>query len=179
MLSRFSILVTLSIGLAVLGGCSSAYDVQSSGGASTQASIPSTSSVFVAVPADGRFGKTLYSGSGSMTAQALVTALSSVVKSVRSSNNQVDRVAGMAEAKRAGFTHYAEPIILLWEDRATEWSGKRDRVVIRISVLNTVTGKLVDATTIQGTSKWATLGGDHPQDLLPVPMRRYVAQLVR
>ena len=74
---------------------------------------------------------------------------------------------------------YAEPIIVLWEDRATEWSGKRDRIIVKITVLDVSSGKLVDATTIQGTSKWATFGGDYPQDLLPVPMRDYVARLVR
>lgn len=176
---RFILLVSFGIGLGALAGCSSAYSVRSSGGLSTQASIPSSSSVFVALPEDGRLGRTLYAGSGAMTAQALAAALSPVVKSVQLSKGRTDRAAGMAQAKRAGFTYYAEPIIVLWEDRATEWSGKRDRVMIRISIFDVASGKLVDATTIQGTSKWATLGGDHPQDLLPVPMRNYVARLVR
>lgn len=179
MVLRVLLLVALSVGLGALAGCSSAYSVRSSGGVSTQASIPSSSSIFVVLPADGRFGRTVYAGSGAMTAQALVVALSPVVKAVRLSKGRVDRAAGMAEAKRSGFTYYAEPIILLWEDRATEWSGMRDRVMVRITVLDVASGKLVDATTIQGTSKWATLGGDHPQDLLPVPMRDYVARLVR
>lgn len=179
MILRFLTLVTLGVTLGALAGCSSRYDVRSSGGVSTQASIPSSSSVYVALPADGRFGRKVYAGSGAMTAQALVAALSPVVKAVRLSKTRVDRAAGMAEAKRAGFTYYAEPIIVLWEDRATEWSGRRDRVMVRITIFDTASGKLVDATTIQGTSKWATLGGDHPQDLLPVPMRNYVARLVR
>jgi hypothetical protein len=98
---------------------------------------------------------------------------------VKSSNGRVDRTEGMAQAKQGGFTHYAEPIIVLWEDRATEWSGRPDRIIIRITMLDVASGQIVDVSTIQGSSKWATLGGDHPQDLLPVPMRRYVAGLVR
>jgi hypothetical protein len=114
-----------------------------------------------------------------MTAQALVAALSPSIRVVKSSNGRVDRTEGMAQAKQGGFTHYAEPIIVLWEDRATEWSGRPDRIIIRITMLNVASGQIVDISTIQGSSKWATLGGDHPQDLLPVPMRRYVAGLVR
>lgn len=114
-----------------------------------------------------------------MTAQALVAALSPAVGAVKSSNGSVDRTQGLAQAKQGGFTHYAEPIIVLWEDRATEWSGRPDRIVIRITILGVGSGQIVDASTIQGSSKWATLGGDHPQDLLPVPMRRYVAGLIR
>jgi Domain of unknown function (DUF4823) len=35
----------------------------------------------------------------------------------------------------------------------------------------------VASTLISGQSKWATFGGDHPQDLLPEPLNSYVESL--
>lgn len=165
--------------LGTLAACQSSYDVRSASGGNANRTIPPAASVFVAEPPNGRFGRSVYAGSGSMTAQALVAALSPMIEVVKASNGRVGRAEGMAQAKQGGFTHYAEPIIVLWEERATEWSGKPDRIIIRITVLEVASGQIVDVSTIQGNSKWATLGGDHPQDLLPVPMRTYVARLVR
>jgi hypothetical protein len=35
----------------------------------------------------------------------------------------------------------------------------------------------VEQANVSGRSGWATLGGDHPQDLLPKPVGEYVASL--
>jgi len=54
-----------------------------------------------------------------------------------------------------------------WEDRATEWSGKPDRIILDFRILDVGTAQVVDAALVSGTSRWATFGGDHPEDLLP------------
>jgi hypothetical protein len=71
------------------------------------------------------------------------------------------------------------PQILQWEDRATEWSGKPDIAAVKLSVLSTDTGALLDSVIIEGKSGLATFGGDHPQDLLPKPMAEYAASLFK
>jgi hypothetical protein len=69
------------------------------------------------------------------------------------------------------------PEILHWEDRATEWSGIPDRVEVKLLVLEAQGNKEIASIVISGKSKWATFGGDHPQDLLPEPIKQYVESL--
>ena len=75
------------------------------------------------------------------------------------------------------FDYYVIPEILHWEDRATEWSGLPDKIEVKIIVYDGGTGNEVASTLISGQSKWATFGGDHPQDLLPEPLNNYVESL--
>jgi hypothetical protein len=44
-------------------------------------------------------------------------------------------------------------------------------------VIDLASGQPVSSATIDGTSGLATFGGDHPQDLLPEPIKKYVDQL--
>jgi len=69
------------------------------------------------------------------------------------------------------------PEILHWEDRATEWSGKPDVIEVRLTLIDVASGRPLDETVISGKSKWATFGGDHPQELLAVPFEQYAAAL--
>jgi hypothetical protein len=38
-------------------------------------------------------------------------------------------------------------------------------------------GKEIASVVLSGKSRWATFGGDHPEDLLPEPVGQYVATL--
>jgi len=73
--------------------------------------------------------------------------------------------------------YYVIPEILHWEERATEWSGKPDKIEVKISIYDNLTLKELASTIISGKSKWATFGGDHPQDLLDEPISAYVRSL--
>ena len=68
-------------------------------------------------------------------------------------------------------------MILHWEDRATQWSGKTDKITIKYSVYDTATGQVLASSVMSASSKWATFGGDHPQDLLPHPTQQFVDKL--
>lgn len=83
----------------------------------------------------------------------------------------------LLEAEKAGYDYLVVPEILHWEDRATEWSGKPDRVEIKISTYKVQSEVEIHSTIIAGRGKWVTLGGDHPQDLLSEPMDNYVSTL--
>ena len=75
------------------------------------------------------------------------------------------------------YTYYVVPEILHWEDRATEWSGLPDRIEVKIIVSDARRNGEIGSAIISGKSKWATFGGDHPQDLLPEPIKIYVESL--
>jgi Domain of unknown function (DUF4823) len=159
-----------------LAGCAHTYG-QLRIGESPLARLSSDTAVYVAVRDDGRYGARSYPGSGQMTAQ--------VVRAAFAQHNNRVTIAGRPEipeealtaARRAGYSHVVLPTILHWEDRATEWPGKPDRVQVKLILLETATGATIDAIVITGKSRWATLGGDHPEDLLPEPIGTYVASL--
>jgi Domain of unknown function (DUF4823) len=79
--------------------------------------------------------------------------------------------------RKSEFKYLVYPTILHWEDRATVWSALPDRVEVKIDLIETATGKLLDSVVIRGKSGLATLGGDHPQDLLPKPVDEFVSTL--
>ncbi len=81
------------------------------------------------------------------------------------------------EAKANGAkvnAHYlVYPTIMRWEDRSTEYSGRRDKIEIRLELWNIPEDRLMDIRLIQGTSRWLTDGGDRPQDLIAEPFAKY------
>jgi hypothetical protein len=121
--------------------------------------------VLVATPENGWFETIEYKGSGRMTASAVRDAFASHcvkvdVASLDSSGK------GVSSVSVTDFGYFIVPLILHWEDRNTEWSGKLDRIEIQLSVFDTTTKEEIANSSFSGKSKWATFGGDHPQDLL-------------
>jgi hypothetical protein len=158
---------------ALLSGCSATFKQNVVQEPSTK--LMRGKSVAIATPANGWYGKQEYADSGRMTAFATRAAFA------RFTNTSVVSVgckdlACLRNHTRGPFDYYVVPEILHWEDRATEWSGLRDKIEVKIMVYDG-TGKEVGSTIVSGRSKWATFGGDHPQDLLPEPLNTYVESL--
>jgi hypothetical protein len=168
---RTCVLLTV---IVFLSGCSATYQEQVV--KRPQSTLERDKGVFVTTPKNGSYGKTEYQNSGKMTANAVKAAFS------RFSNNVLvsEQCLGLDCLKiipTERFEYYVEPEILHWEDRATEWSGKPDKIEIKISVYNARLGTELASSVLSASSKWATFGGDHPQDLLPEPLIKYVESL--
>lgn len=159
--------------LIVLTGCTASYQQNEM----TQPSEPlsETAFVYIVIPHDGRFERQVYPNFGVMTADATRAAFSRHAARIE----MVDTCSiGTCFAKLNGEVGYLViPEILHWEDRATEWSGKADRLEVKITVYDLSTQEILASSVLQGRSQWATLGGDHPQDLLPEPINSYVDSL--
>ncbi len=142
-----------------------------------QTKLDSQDKVLIATSQDGRYGTINYSGSGHMTSQAIMTAFARHTKhvSITATCSSIDSC--LNEAKNNGHSYLVYPEVLHWEDRATEWSGKPDRIEVKITLLTVDNGESIHSTIISGRSRWATLKWDHPQDLLPSPMNTYVSSL--
>lgn len=136
--------------------------------------LSSSASAYVMLAADGAFGSSLYSGSGRSTSQATVAAVSAHLNRVDMASNKESRDEALRSAKAKGINYVFEPTILHWEDRATEWSGRPDRITIKVVVWDVETGMVLASTVARASSKWGTFGGDHPQDLLPHTMTTFV-----
>ena len=133
-------------------------------------------SVVISQPTDGVYETHTYSGSGRATADAVKAAF------LRHSDNvtvfaDCDDVTCLTANHSISRGYYVVPKILHWEDRATEWSGIPDKIEVKITVYNAESNNRVASTIINGKSKWATFGGDHPQDLLPEPINMFVSNL--
>ena len=165
-------LVTLAVGLLV--GCSAKYSTNDvhKNTELLKRNLP----VVIAMPADGVYSTQTYAGSGRLTADSIRSAFMKYSDSVKLSMVCEDVVC-LKEKNTLAQGYYVVPEITHWEDRATEWSGKPDKIDVKITIYNAELDSLVASTIISGQSKWATFGGDHPQDLLPVPVNSYISSL--
>ena len=142
-----------------------------------QAKLDSQGKVLIATSQDGRYGTINYSESGQMTSKAIMTAFARHTKhaSITTTCSSIDSC--LNEAKENGSSYLVYPEILHWEERATEWSGKPDRIEVKITLFTVDNGEIIHSAILSGRSKWVTFKWDHPQDLLPSPMNTYASSL--
>jgi Domain of unknown function (DUF4823) len=162
-----------------LAGCADSHQLTRTTGPESKVTLERQASAYVAVPADGRFEAKTYQGSGAMTAQIVATAFASFLARVVTGFRVEDSDQAMLSAKKGGFTYLIYPQILHWEDRATEWSSKPDVVAVKLSIISSATGAVIDSAMIEGMSGIATFGGDKPQHLLPKPTGEYATSLFK
>jgi hypothetical protein len=158
----------------LLAGCSAKYSTNNIQERTEH--LVKNVSVVISQPTDGVYETHTYSGSGRATADAVKAAF------LRHSDNvtvfaDCDDVTCLKANHSVSRGYYVVPQILHWEDRATEWSGIPDKIEVKITVYNAESNNRVASTIINGKSKWATFGGDHPQDLLPEPINMFVSNL--
>lgn len=168
--------IFLSVVLLVSAGCASTY--RHSHHAIQAQKLNPAAGVLILVPTDGWYGSIRYPDSGIMTVRAIEAAFSKRAKRVGVVRDcDLEECLKAIDVERYGY--FVWPKILHWEERATEWSGKPDRIEIQITIYDTKTKQQIAKSSYTGKSKWATFGGDHPQDLLPEPTNAYVSSLYR
>jgi hypothetical protein len=164
------------VALLVLG-CAHSYHVKPGPVANAASKLVRLSPVWVALAADGAYGGKPYLGSGGEATRATVAAFSEVAVRVDAGTRVQPELANIEEARSIGATLLVIPTILHWEDRATEWSGIRDKMSLRVLVIDVASSQPIGSAVLEGRSRWATFGGDHPQDLLRKPLSDYVRSL--
>ena len=143
------------------------------------APISTNNTFYISTPADGEYGDNTYTGSGRNTAQIILGAFARKAHSVRIGPLASNYDDALRLARSSGQDILIYPTILHWEDRATEWSMIPDKVEVKIEVIQVNSGDTLSSGIVKGSSGLATLGGDHPQDLLPEPIAEFVAALLR
>jgi Domain of unknown function (DUF4823) len=160
-----------------LFGCADSQQVVRFGNAVEPVRMAAGDSIYIAVPRDGVYGVRTYQGSGLITSRILFGSFSKRARRVEVALSYQSFGDSLQFARKSEFKYLVYPTILHWEDRATEWSALPDRVEVKIDLIETAMGKLLDSVVIRGKSGLATLGGDHPQDLLPKPVDEFVSSL--
>ena len=158
-----------------LAACTASHSVKRT--ESRGVSLDPDGYAYVMTPENGRYGDTVYNESGRQTALAVSRAFSPHLRLTKREIAVTDRASALKAAKAGGFTYVIQPQILHWEDRATQWSGLLDKIELRLYVVDVATGKVLDSVLIDAKSKWATLGGDHPEHLLEQPLTDYANSL--
>jgi hypothetical protein len=173
MLLRLSLYITIAV---LSTGCSSAYKYGYPDMGDER--LDPSKGVLISTPKDGYYAGEVCVNSSGRTARTIEVAFSEFADHVDTvSNCQGIDCLSFVDSARYGY--YINPKILHWEERATEWSGKSDQIKIQIIIYNTITKEEVARGWFSGKSKWATLGGDHPQDLLPEPASHFVRSLYK
>lgn len=168
-------LVTAVLLFSMLAGCADSYHWTPQQGGSSR--VTQQDRIYISTPVDGEYGAHAYKGSGRNTAQIIYSAISLKSRTVRIGGQDGNFEDAMLQAQRSGQDVLIFPTILNWEDRATEWSMIPDKVEIKVDVVRVQSGEVISSGIIKGSSGLATLGGDHPQDLLPEPVMEFVGSL--
>ena len=158
----------------LLSGCAATYKQNML--SSPQGKLERGKSVLIATPKNGYFENKEYEGSGAKTASVIHAAFARYSNSVAVSPTCMDLPCLQIESSRK-YDYYVVPEILHWEDRNTEWSGKADRIEVKLIIYDGSTQKDIASAIISGKSKWATFGGDHPEELLPEPIQSHIDSL--
>lgn len=173
---KYSYLLAIALLSFSTAACTSTYDYQNMSPPSAQ--LNPKKSVLISVPKNGKYATAVYESSGEMTADVISNAFSNYSSKVAVTNDcHGSNCLKLASNNKQGY--YVEPKILHWEDRATEWSGKLDRIEVEISIYDIETHKKLDRSSFIASSKLASFGGDHPQDLLHDPIMKYVSSLYK
>lgn len=157
----------------MMAGCAGTYNSDTLKALNSK--LSRNAPVTIITPTNGQFGEITYSQSGQATAASIKSAFMDFADEVYAEKH-CDLKDCFSDLKSSdGYLVYPE--ILHWEDRATEWSGIRDKVTIKIIVYNIRTKTKLSSTIINGESSFWTLGGDHPQDLIDEPINKYISSL--
>ena len=145
--------------------------------ASPSTLLTSSDTNYIAVPKDGAYGATIYSGSGQNTAQIIYSSFAKHTHDAKVGRSTQSFDEALKSASSGGQKYLVYPIVLHWEDRATEWSGISDKIEIKVELVDVATGSTITSAIVKGKSGLATFGGDHPQDLLSEPVEEFVSSL--
>jgi hypothetical protein len=168
------LLTTLAVA-AMLTGCADSHQwtPQQSG----SARIGASDRIWISTPQDGEYGTHVYKSSGRNTAKIIYNAASTRSRRVQIGGTAANFEEAVGQAQGSAQDILIFPTILRWEDRATEWSMIPDKVEIKVDVVDLRTGDVISSGVIKGRSGLATLGGDHPQDLLPEPVAEFLSSV--
>ncbi len=79
-----------------------------------------------------------------MTTNPLFNELSILGVKTEKADETLSKADSLLSARQQGYDILIYPTILHWEDRATEWSGLRDRAKIKLELIDTKTEITVD-----------------------------------
>ncbi len=135
-------------------------------------------SVFVAMPPDGKFNSDRNIGSGKKTSKIIAKILSSHFRIVKLAKRPKSKKNNLLNARKQKSSALVIPEILHWEDRNTFWSGKPDKIRVKLTIYDVNKGKVLTSKTFNLNSEWSMMTtSNEPEQLLIVPVKKYFSAL--
>jgi hypothetical protein len=169
--------VAFAATLTLLVGCTAHYQVNTISAPSEKLKLDPTRCVYVTVPEDGQYESKPAGGSGQIVAQAVANAFGKKAKKIHIEDKHESREAYLSEAQQVQAAYVVVPTISSWEQRATEWSGRPSRMMIRIAIVDAKNGEQLAVTSIEGRSRIMSVTSTSPESLLHDPLEEYVGSL--
>lgn len=171
---------TWSLGSLILVGwlaVGCAYTEVRPRAAGAVAALSSDSTAWVLVPEDGQYGPQVYAGSGQAVANATIEAMSPAPPLMLLMPG-IDLHRARIRAATEDVDWVVVPSLIHWEDRATNWSGRRDLIRVDLSVYRTNPWELAAQVMFEARNSWFTLFNNPPRDLLDEEYTRAVRTLL-
>ncbi|MCK4841889.1 MAG: DUF4823 domain-containing protein [Methylococcales bacterium] len=168
---RFFILLLITL---IFSGCTATYkqNILSESNRKLNTKTP----IIISTPDNALYDGKTYFSSGKTVALSIRSSIARYADNITIST-KCSLLYCLQKQPTTESSYYIIPLILHWEDRATEWSGIPDKLEIKISIYNSQNHNKLSSVVLSGKSKWATFGGDHPQDLLPDLLDKYIKSL--
>jgi hypothetical protein len=131
--------------------------------------LSKTNAVVIQIPKNGKYKNKTYEGSGEQTAEVFREVFSGFAENVSFA------VCSGSECER-GSGYFVTLNILHWEDRATGWTGRRDRVAIKATIYDASSKSRITSNILQASGSNAALSG-HVEDLLHSVVSDYLTLL--
>jgi hypothetical protein len=164
----------LLLTVVFLAGCTARYNVANLSGS---AALTRDRGVYITIPQDAAYGSQKYAGSGQMVAHAVAGAFSKHAAKVHIAEKRLSHDEALITARQSGAGYLIVPTIAHWEHRATEWSMRPSRMIIRLSVIDAANGSELAATSSEGRSRIISWTSTSPESLLRDPLDQYVGNL--
>ena len=139
--------------------------------------IDKTKIIYVMQAKDGAYGGKTYKGSGLNVSKIILRTLRNVqpLAQLVEETNEADAIK---IAKQKDASYLIVPDLLHWEDRATAWSGYRDKVKIELRLLSLNPIETISSQTYYTTNNSITFLNTKPEDLLDERFDKFIYQFL-
>lgn len=171
-------LTTLTAIFLLLTACASKHQPARSSGEQTGHRLKLTSADTIAItqPPDGSHGQTIHRGSGALAAKVLFLAFSRHADSVKIGPYAHTADDALPFARQMGQRYLVHPTIILWQDGMSEMSSLKNKVEIKIALIETATGRTMFSDIVSSSGAIEYLHGG-PRSLLQQSLEDFVTSL--
>lgn len=150
----------------LMSGCTASYQGDF---LKPQVAMKAQTRILIVTPPYGTFEDIDYPGSGNEVASALAKEMQTYAQEISVIPTPV-RIADIRDEDLQRNDYVFIPEILHWEDRATGWSFRPDRIEIRFDIY-TSQRELVNSYLVTGRSAYVVWVSREPNSLLKQPIR--------
>ena len=150
----------------LMNGCTASYQSEFM---TPQTYMQNQASILIVTPENGRYETIEYPSSGIDVASTLAQELGKYSSKIATIPTPVT-INDIGDDVLQQYNYVFIPQILHWEDRATGWSFRPDRIEILFEIYNNKR-ELIDAYRIKGRSAYVVWVSKQPKSLLPRPIR--------